>query len=525
MNVAFDRWIPVVTLDGKPTLASLAEVLSDGTSFADLSVRPHERVALLRLLTCVAHTALDGPEDYDAWCQVPETLPHASTVYLKKWRDAFELFHPERPWLQVAALSKRPGTTAGDDDWTPVSKLAFDLATGNNTTLFDHEGLSGEDRIIPLSQTVLSMLTYQCFSPGGLISQVYWSGNKTSKSSKDAPCAPTSMIHGMVRGHDLAETVQRNLPTWDGVRRSYADRSLGRPVWEKPPASIADAEAVENNTSTYVGRLVPMSRVICLHLDGRRMLLGDGLGYPTFVDGFPPEPTSTVLLRQRDKKQERALLSYSPGRGIWRELGSIVVKRASDTGVGGPLSLESLQEDEACDLVVAAVSRDKASIVDVVESVFHVPSQLRSAEGTRAYASEINIAESRSKRLGWSVETYRKELDGGWEGRLKTAGPDKSKLLAKLRSGADMHFWTTVERNLGLLLAHVSAIGSEQAQPTREAWRRMLFATACEAYRTVCGQETPREIRAFALGWKKLVSDLDPSKKQHETIEPEEVEE
>ena len=59
-------WIPVVTLDGKATLASLAEVLSDGAGFADLSVRPHERVALIRLLTCVAHAALDGPNDYDA---------------------------------------------------------------------------------------------------------------------------------------------------------------------------------------------------------------------------------------------------------------------------------------------------------------------------------------------------------------------------------------------------------------------------------------------------------------------------
>jgi len=48
MNVAFDPWIPVVTLGGKPKLASLCEVLTQGHLLADLSVRPHERVSLMR---------------------------------------------------------------------------------------------------------------------------------------------------------------------------------------------------------------------------------------------------------------------------------------------------------------------------------------------------------------------------------------------------------------------------------------------------------------------------------------------
>jgi CRISPR system Cascade subunit CasA len=32
----------------------------------------------------------------------------------------------------------------------------------------------------------------------------------------------------------------------------------------------------------------------------------------------------------------------------------------------------------------------------------------------------------------------------------------------------------------------------------------MLFKSACDAYRVACGQETSRQIKAFAKGWQKL---------------------
>ena len=133
MNVAFDPWIPVVTIAGKPKLASLNEVLAEGDKFADLAVRPHERVSLMRLFLCVAHAALNGPKDYDEWHNVPAKLPEAAWSYLTKWKDSFELFHPKKPWLQVAELSKSADGTnslTNSADWTPVSKLNFSLQQG-----------------------------------------------------------------------------------------------------------------------------------------------------------------------------------------------------------------------------------------------------------------------------------------------------------------------------------------------------------------------------------------------------------
>lgn len=357
MNVAFDKWIPVVTTDGKRELASLCEVLTDGGLFADLAVRPHERVALMRLFLCVAHAALDGPKDYDQWRDVPSCLPPAARQYLEQWRDAFELFHPQKPWLQVAGLSKSGGEDGlADDtsDWTPASKLNCSYATGNNTTLLDHGGMS-EERQIAIPELLLSMLAYQCFSTAGLISQVYWNGRKTVKSSKDAPCVPVSMVHAFLRKTNLCDSIHLNLPTHEDIRFSYGEREIGRPIWEKPPLSLDDRPSIENATATYVGRLVPMPRLILLHPKAERILLGGGLVYPTFSDGFPQEPTATVVVRTNAKKEERAILSYRPSKALWRELGAVTVKRRAD-GNGGPLSLRAIQDGEECDLIVGGVA-------------------------------------------------------------------------------------------------------------------------------------------------------------------------
>jgi CRISPR system Cascade subunit CasA len=168
------------------------------------------------------------------------------------------------------------------------------------------------------------------------------------------------------------------------------------------------------------------------------------------------------------------------------------------------LSLRAIQDGQDCDLIVGALSRDKATIVDTIESVFHIPLQLLSLDGTASYEAEVKNAEVVAGRLGWALEEYRKEIDGGWEGRLKGAGPGKWELKVKLHSTATTHYWTTVEKNLPLLMAHVEAINTDAAIPIRKAWRKMLFNAALEAYNIACGQETPRQMRAFVKGLQKL---------------------
>jgi CRISPR system Cascade subunit CasA len=186
------------------------------------------------------------------------------------------------------------------------------------------------------------------------------------------------------------------------------------------------------------------------------------------------------------------------------------------------LSLNAIQEGEECDLIVAALARNKATIVDTIESVFHIPASLRTSNGTATYEGEVKIAEAMANRVGWAVETYRGEIDGGWKGRLKGAGPGKGELKAKLHSVATIHYWTTVEKNLPLLMNHIEAIDTDAAIPTRVAWRKMFFNAACEAYSIACGQETPRQMRAYVKGLQELKSTKDkPESETNKTKEDE----
>lgn len=531
MNVAFDPWIPLVTITGERKLASLCSVLAEGEQYADLAVRPHERVSLMRLFLCVAHAALDGPKDYDDWCEVPKRLPDSVRNYLMTWKDSFELFHETKPWLQVAdlnlLLSAKENSSDDEKGWTPLNKLCFTRASGNNTTLFDHESNGGELTEFTSEEIALNLLAFQnFFVAGGKASSRLWGEieMKNPPNPKGGPCSGKSILFTFLREKGLNASIFLNLNSHEELKLVYGDSKdwIGKPIWEMPIKSPSDQDAIYNVTQTHMGRLVPQTRILRINPDRKRVLLGAGFLYPKFQDEsntFQPDIFSTIVLNMNG---ERELLSARPDSAVWRELHSLTVLRRDAAQLNrGPLCLLNTSETISCDIIVNAMvtnPKKAAEIVDFIESVFHIPSRLRSPEGAVAYESEVKNAEAMASRLGWSVETYRGEIDQGWEGRLKSAGPAKGELKAKLHSLGFTHYWTTVEKNLSLLMAHIETIGTDAAISSRGTWRTMLFTAASEAYRTVCGQETPRQMRAFAKGWQKLTMIRDkPESEIHET--------
>lgn len=529
MNVAFDPWIPVVTIAGERRQVSLFAALVEGESIADLAVRPHERVSLMRLFLCVAHAALNGPENYHEWSRVPEFLPDAAKRYLSEWKDSFELFHPKKPWLQVADLKgaqKADGCSGGT---SPVALLDFELATGNNSTLHDHGGQMPVREIGP-ARVALNLLTFQNFSPGGGSPVAQWKTIRTSQvGNPDAPCLSQSMAHCLLRGRSLTETIHLNLPTFETVRTAYKTISndvyseipLGRPVWECFPRSPErQSDHVINATRTYIGRLVPISRWVRL-VDGTdQMYCCNGFKYDTFKDGFASEPTSAVrVVTKKEKKgtatSERRVVKVDPSKALWRELSSLLVKRSAE-GLGGPLAMNNAAYDSAFDFHVCAMTRDQASMDVALESVFHIsPAVLTHLAVYHAEvvgADKVPGAEGYARKLRWAIEDYRQAIDNDWESRVKRAqARDQIVLKDRLAETAFLSYWTTVEKNLPLLITHLEALGTDAAIPSRNAWRSLLNFAAREAYRAACGQETPRQMRAFAKGWQKLTAKANQS--------------
>ena len=505
MNLVDDPWIPCIRRDGMRCLASLRDCFADD-SMADLAVRPHERVALMRLLLCVSYAAVGIPEDDDGWEDLREALPSAVPAYLNSWRDSFELFHPQKPFLQVAGLR----SASAREEPTPCSKLDFALASGNNSTLFDHEALS--ERHFSPAWLARNLLTFQMFSLGGLIGSVHWGKTVTGRSSCDGPCAAASMLHTFLRRESLRDSVHGNMLSEESLPeyQRLGEGWQGRPLWERFPRNLDDEAAIHNATQTFLGRMVPLTRAVLLAETGADMVLGDGLPFPSFTSPqrpFPPEVTATVTVITSGKKQERILLGAQPGKAIWRQLAALTVRRHAD-GLGGCAALAHCRDGQGADLVVCALCRDQAEVVDAVESVFHVPGAMFQTEGHALYESEVNRAESIARGLGTAVERYRRLVDGGWEGRLKLAGPRKGEELARLRAQAFCLYWTAVEAGLPLLWAMIGACGEADFPVARQRWMRHLGESATAAYAATCGRDRQRQMRAFVMGRRVLAGAL-----------------
>ena len=322
---------------------------------------------------------------------------------------------------------------------------------------------------------------------------------------------PYPMAHTFWRGENLSQTLHLNMCARNDIEKRLSSISgavWGKPVWEDMPKSMDDENAWHNATHSYLGRLTPLSRLVLLQQDASAMVLGAGPVLPNFNNAkarFIEEPTSTIILRGKDKKQEQAILAVSPGKALWRELHALVAHR-NKHNVGGfwasPLALAVGKASR--DMVVAGMVRDQAEVVDTLESVYHIPEALQHEAGQQIYEQGVQCAETMARKLGWAVDTFRETVDGGWKGRLKGAGAGKGDLLTKLRQKALTQYWTAAEQNLPLLLASVESLGSDAHDAAQKAWKKALFVAAHQAYAVACAPQTPRQHRAFALGLARL---------------------
>jgi CRISPR system Cascade subunit CasA len=280
------------------------------------------------------------------------------------------------------------------------------------------------------------------------------------------------------------------------------------------PQGPKDEASISNATRTYLGRLAPLARLILLQEDCAGMLLGAGLIYPNFnnpKNQFPREPSATVM--QSKKAGKSFLLGIKPDKALWRELHALVSHQQAEVGgfLAASLASSNHLSDNSHDLLVAGMSRDQASVVDTLESVYHIPAVLCEDGGRAVYEEGVLEAEQWEWRLSQAVQVYRLTVDEAWSVRLKNAGAKKDELISMLNRKALIFYWTGAEQNLSRLFACVRSLGTDAHQEERRNWSKALAAAARQAFRVACAPQTPRQFRAFACGFRFLCS---PSTRQ-----------
>ena len=479
-NLTNEKWIPVVTRSGQQEEASLERIFTD-TEILDLVVSPCERISLMALFTAIANAALEGPANLQDWQHLPQTLPVAVARYLGKWRDSFDLWSADKPFLQLPGLLPKEAK----HKLGLASKLDFAAASGSNSCLFDNAMNQQNPRLYRDAELALRLLTFQCFSPGGLIGIVRWrdldSGAK--KTSESAPYAVEGVWHGYVQRGSLLDTLIFNLPT----RAQVVDqgwREWGRPIWEQMPQAYDDAAAIANATRTYLGRLIPLSRSILLMPDLQHLVLGNGLRYPRNLPALP-----TLTLHQGEALS-------SKGRPAWQEVPAF--SAADKAERGGVMALGRIGEGDSARLWLGALSCRMSKILGEPQALLDLDGALLSSVGRSRYAAGIALAEKQAKLLNSACKAYRK--------RLESQSQDYPEAQQAKRC-----FWQELERQQIHLRAWARAEVAADVLLKKSAWRQILRSTAAEVYRTVCPFGSAR--RRFASIQGLNVLDKKPSQR------------
>jgi CRISPR system Cascade subunit CasA len=502
MNLTTDPWIPVIWRDGRASNVSLCDTFLRGEEIADLAVRPPERIALMRLLLCITHAALDAdgarPIDSVDWLNCCHEVIEKSLQYLKEWSEAFNLFGKERRFLQAKGRGQ-PGVMS-------VNKL--DFIDEDSTTLFDNNVLPRNQR--SPQWLALKLLAYQSFAAGGKVGGSEKSGDRmVPQTGTNAPCRDQNAYHTFSRRPNLLKTVHANLARSDQIA-GMRPLNWGRPVWELIDGGLPEAGKSREISRSYLGRLAPLSRAIWLNDDRETAMNSNGIPYPNFDSGFR-EPSTAY--RTSEQKQKRFLVSAGrAGRIIapWRELHAILIKQTTESQ-RGPICVYHLSEEMEFDVWVGALVANQAKVIDTAEFVFHVPAKMLKDSGRQIYEAGVRFAHTLSFRLGRAVRNFRHAMERAAfdaskqqkaEAQVRRM-PSERNRLEGIEQDANLHYWTVAEGlvpELFKLVNEPPPIVNNKYRFQETAWGKRLFLAALEAYDLACPHETARQLKAYVLG-------------------------
>lgn len=294
-NLIDSPWIPCIDIEGRAVELSLQETLVRAHTLRELGGEsPLVTAALYRLLLAVTHRVYNGPEGYDAWAAIWEARRFDAAkivTYLTHWRERFDLFHPERPFYQVADDRVKAGS---------ITTLTHDLAYG--AMLFDHHS---QDIAFTPVEAALALLVAQSFK---------FCGTKgPTMQFTDAPWARDVIF--FIAGDNLYETLMFNL-------FRYPDEHI---IGDNPK----DCPAWEMDDPFLPNRSLPLGYLDYLTWQNRRVMM------------FPEQTSRGILVNRitvapglrlseriidplkhyiiKDKKNAPTPLRFSEDRALWRD--------------------------------------------------------------------------------------------------------------------------------------------------------------------------------------------------------------
>lgn len=323
-NLIDEPWIRVMDESCKVVEISLLDAIVNAHKYKSLSGElPTQDVTVMRLILAVIHTVVsryDYNGEYNKleskkkealkrwkhlWEQgyFPE---NAVREYLEQWHERFWLFHPDRPFGQVAGL------TAGTDYNSP--KLNGEISeSGNKIRLFS--AYSGKEKLsLTYSQSARWLLYLNAYDDTS--AKPTKEGKAKAGGSLPSPGAGWLGKLGLIyiSGNNLFETLMLNLVMINKDEVQYEQK----PLWEYE--NISDAERTKI--------AIPDNLAELYTVQSRRLLLnrcnGEVVSYRLLGGDFFDKENAffepmTVWRTPKKEGEDYTPKRHDSSRQMWRE--------------------------------------------------------------------------------------------------------------------------------------------------------------------------------------------------------------
>lgn len=499
-NLLDEPWVPVRFHSGEVRELGLREVFAQAGNIATLAeTSPPNLIALYRLLLAITHRALvrskGSWKDRDRAEWYRNGLPvDAIHDYLEQWRERFWLFHPESPFMQVAALAWAD-ETCGVETLKPWTQLQLECI--GSDTLFEHR-VDATPRQISAAEAIRALLGYLQFVPGGMVRRFRFRDES----------GPLDNVAAIVPiGSNICQTIALAL----GTPGNTKDIDLAS--WEISPILADD---IRNAKSTIpngpVDTFTRITRSVLFELETgiegvRRLRFGPGLTIDSHTPNFPDR-----MAAYRKREGDRITpITFQDGRAFWRDLPSIlpvnnriyISPSIVEYATGCLLFAETetplrfLVAGTASDPIRCKIFRWRMETVTLPQSFFSNP----------ALADELRYQIERAEDIYYRKEEGLSYICGDL---IAESMPDPSnahtrKRAREVRAAGPCApaFFTAAERSLPSLM---ELIGNGDIEAADAMWREAL-ATAVESAWQVTSRslgQSAAALRAEAVSHWKL---------------------
>lgn len=463
-NVLKEPWIPVIRLDGSRDELGILPCLEQAPNLREIrDPAPIIEFGMYRLLVAFVLDALimadrrpEDPLDLKSLIKDGRFDFRMIENYIEQCGDVFDLFHPERPFLQTKMDKSKPKPFAGMFPSAP---------SGTNVNHWHHESENSIE--VTVREATRLLTTIAPFMTSG--------GAGLSPSINGAPA-----IYALPVGRNLFETIVLNLPcrkNQDSGNGTTAWRSISSPGQERTQATTIES-------LTWRPRqihLVPeVGNDDSIRVREMKFEKGDSTRL-TWIDA------SLAYRRDKDKVTSVRMRENRP---LWRDAGPLLLLNESEHGrdekkisfsrpdvveqafvvkeVGDPLVIQ----------VYGMRTDMKMKVFEWIRSQWTIPSKLgRSTRLGSLVKQELDRAEQAAYHLRSCIKAL-----------YPRGGASNKKALGTITDRCERMYWLRLESSFHPLMETFAALNPDAPDDpsliatTARDWREAIRSYALEQF-------------------------------------------